>query len=118
MLERVGDQRVGVDDAVVLHDFGDLTFVFKYLASSALSLRLSGARWRQYLAAQAPGVTLAGLVFVVAMATRLAFEAMGAGELVTFLGIATAICARLGSPVIWRAPVRVCRRRSGSLSTG
>jgi PST family polysaccharide transporter len=66
--------------------------VFKYLASSALSLRLSGARWRQYLAAQAPGVILAGLVFVVAMATRLAFEAMGAGELVTFLGIATA-CA-------------------------
>jgi PST family polysaccharide transporter len=80
--------------------------LFKYGAMAHLSLRISGSRWPEFLAAQAPGAVVAAFVALVALTVRWALEATGSGSLTILLGVA-ASCA-LALPVgIRLLPARI-----------
>jgi hypothetical protein len=73
---------------------------------SSLALRISEGTWREFLAVQAPGVALAGMVGAAALAARLAMERLGAGDGAIFLAVLAA--STLAMPAgIYLLPPRV-----------
>lgn len=60
---------------------------FMYLAMAQLSLRIIGGSWRAFVAAQLPGVLLAGIVAAVTFAMRSLLELAGVGSLWIFFAL-------------------------------
>jgi PST family polysaccharide transporter len=67
-----------------------LAVAIHYALGAAMSRRLLGFSWGEYWHSQWPGLVLALLTALVAVAARLALRAQGAGDLVVFVGTAAA----------------------------
>lgn len=83
-----------------------LAIVYMYVAMGSLALRIVGGTWGEFLAVQAPGVALGCAVGAAALGTRVALEAMGAGNGTVFLGVLAACAAALPAGV-YLLPARV-----------
>jgi PST family polysaccharide transporter len=81
-----------------------LAIVYMYVAMSSLALRIAEGTWGEFLAVQAPGVALAGMVGAAALAARLAMERLGAGDGAVFLAVLAASAVAMPAGVYLLPP--------------
>jgi PST family polysaccharide transporter len=100
-----------------------LAVAIHYALGAAMSRRLLGFSWGEYWHSQWPGLVLALLTALVAVAARLALRAQGAGDLVVFVGTAAA-ATLAAAAVVLLVPAtlgrygRTAMRLAGEASAG
>ncbi|HEX2206249.1 MAG TPA: lipopolysaccharide biosynthesis protein [Longimicrobium sp.] len=77
-----------------------LSIFFMYLAMARLSLRITGLRWRDFFAAQAPGAALGALVGAAAWTVAAVLEPRGTGPLAIFAAQTAAGIAAVAAGIL------------------
>ncbi len=76
-----------------------LAIVYMYVAMASLALGIVGRSWRDFLAAQAPGLAVGVMVGAAALCVRVGMELEGFGSGATFAAVLAACAASLPAAV-------------------